>query len=248
MPQGQKLDLEKQVLMPLVADGQAVYAYQSPEYIKDVGTVERIAVAEQELKQGKVAARNLKNKQRCIFIDRDGTLNIYRGLIYREEQLELDQSAVEAIRLINQSGYMAIVITNQPVVARGLCEISDVKQIHKKLETLLGREGVFLDDILFCPHHPDKGYPEENPAYKIPCNCRKPQTGMIDACVQRYNIDVAQSWMIGDTTIDLQTGANAGTHTALVLTGEGGKDGKYTIEPELTANNLFEAVQNILGR
>lgn len=246
MSQGQKLDLEKQILAPLVAEEQAIYAYRSPEYIKDVGTVKRITVAEQELKQGKVATRNLKNKQRCIFIDRDGTLNIYRGLIHKEDQLELEQGAVEAIRRLNEAGYLAIVITNQPVVARGMCEIADVQQIHKKIETLLGREGVFLDDILFCPHHPDKGYPEENPAYKIPCGCRKPQTGMIDECVQRYNIDLAQSWMIGDTTVDLKTGINAGLHTALVLTGEGGIDGKYPMEPELAAENLLRAVESIL--
>lgn len=247
MPQGQKVDLEKQILAPLAVRGQAIYAYISPEYIKDVGTVGRITVAEQELKQGKVAARNLKNKQKCIFMDRDGTLNIYRGLIYQEDQFELEQGAVEAIRRINQRGYLAIVVTNQPVVARGMCEVSDVHQIHKKMETLLGQEGVFLDDILFCPHHPDKGYPEENPLYKISCSCRKPQTGMIDDCVQKYNIDVGQSWIIGDTTIDLQTGVNAGLHTALVLTGEAGKDGKYSIVPELTADNLEKAIEAIIN-
>ncbi|MEG0834604.1 MAG: HAD-IIIA family hydrolase [Hydrogenoanaerobacterium sp.] len=247
IPQGQKLDLEKQVLMPMAVEGRAIYAYSSPEYIKDVGTVERIAIAEQELNEGKVAARNLKNKQKCIFLDRDGTINVYRGLISEEDAFELEQTAVEAIRRINKAGYLAIVVTNQPVVARGMCDVVDVKEIHKKMETLLGREGVFLDDILFCPHHPDKGYPEENPVYKIPCTCRKPQTGMIDVCVDRYNIDLTRSWMVGDTTIDLQTGINAGLHTALVLTGEGGRDKKYIVEPELIVANILQAVEQIIN-
>ena len=246
IPQGQKLDLEKQILMPMVIEEKAVYAYRSPEYIKDVGTVERITVAEQELNEGKVTARNLKNKQKCIFLDRDGTINVYRGLISSDDEFELEETVIEAIRCINKAGYLAIVVTNQPVVARGMCDITDVEKIHKKMETLLGREGVFLDDILFCPHHPDKGYPEENPLYKIPCNCRKPQSGMVNACVVKYNIDLSTSWMIGDTTVDLQTGVNAGLHTALVLTGESGKDNKYQVVPEFIAANLLQAVEQIL--
>lgn len=247
IPQGQKCDLERDILEPLVQKGEAVYAYRSPEYIKDVGTPERIAAAAQELCSGKVAARNLRRRQRCLFVDRDGTLNVYRGLISREEELALEPVAAQAVRLANQAGWLTIVITNQPVVARGLCSVAQVKRIHNKLETLLGQEGALLDDILFCPHHPDKGYPEENPAYKIPCRCRKPDIGLIEECIRRYHIDPAASWMIGDTTIDLQTGVNAGLHTALVLTGEAGKDQKYQTVPQLTAANLLEAVQTILA-
>ena len=158
----------------------------------------------------------------------------------------MEGCAVDAIRKINQSGRLGIVITNQPVVARGLCEIEDVENIHKKMETLLGKEGVFLDDVFYCPHHPDKGYPEENPAYKIPCECRKPKTGMIREAAERYNIDLAGSWMIGDTTMDIQTGINAGMRTALVLTGEAGNDKKYDVKPDLVCRNLLDAVEKIL--
>jgi histidinol-phosphate phosphatase family protein len=150
--------------------------------------------------------------------------------------------------LINASGYLAIVVTNQPVVARGLCQMEDVERIHKKLETLLGQEGVYLDEIRFCPHHPDKGYPEENPAYKIPCHCRKPDIGMLEDCAQKYNVDLTASWVVGDTTVDIQTGKNAGTKTALVLTGDAGKDGKYDVEPDITCQNLKEAVIQILNQ
>lgn len=166
IPKNGKTDLEKEVLAPLCVDNGRVYAYKSPEYVKDVGTVERIQSATKDLDSGLVAARNLENSQKAIFLDRDGTINVKKGLVYEEDQFELEENAADAIRLINQSGYLAIVVTNQPVVARGLCGIDDVNKIHMKMETLLGVKGAYLDDILFCPHHPDKGYPEENPAYK----------------------------------------------------------------------------------
>lgn len=243
-----KTDLEKQLLSGMIEQNEAVYAYRSPEYIKDVGTVERIQTAEKELESGYIAARNLKNKQKAIFLDRDGTINRKNGLVSQEDQFVLEECAVEAIRTINKSGYLAIVITNQPVVARGLCEIEDIERIHNKMKTLLGREGVFLDEVCFCPHHPDKGYSEENPKYKIPCHCRKPDIGMIEQCAKRFNIDLSQSWMIGDTTVDIKTGKNAGTHTALVLTGDAGKDGKYDDTPDMICKDLLDAVKRIVGK
>ena len=243
-----KVDLERDVIAPLTRDGGAVYAYSSPEYVKDVGTPERIAEAVGDLKRGLPAVRCLKHPQKCIFLDRDGTINRYRGLISAEEDFELEFCAVQAVRAINKSGYLAIVVTNQPVVARGMCSIEDVMRIHNKMKTLLGREGAYLDEVLFCPHHPDKGYPDENPAYKISCRCRKPQTELIDGCVKKYNIDLRRSWMVGDTTTDIQTGRNAGLHTALVLTGEAGKDRKYPVKPEITAEDLLRAVKQITER
>lgn len=246
IPQGEKTDLEKQLLWPTAKEGGRVYAYLSPEYIKDVGTPERIAVAEEELRWGVVTTRNLERLQKCVFLDRDGTVNEYRGLISRPEQLELEKNVAEAIRLLNRSGYLAIIVTNQPVVARGMCSIEDMERIHEKLKTLLGQQGAYVDDIRFCPHHPDKGYPEENPAYKIPCRCRKPDIGMLEECAVAYNIDLKNSWMVGDTTVDIQTGINAGCKTALVLTGEAGQDKKYAVQADLTAENLLETVKLIL--
>jgi len=246
VPENTKVDLEKQLLTELIENEQPVYGYRSPEYIKDVGTVERIIRADEELKSGFVASRCLNKKQKAIFLDRDGTINKKNGLVCQEEQFELEDGVVEAIRKINQSGYLAIVVTNQPVVARGLCEVEDVEHIHMKMETLLGRDGVYLDAIRFCPHHPDKGYPEENPTYKVPCHCRKPDIGMLEDCVEQFNIDLSASWMVGDTTVDIKTGINAGTHTALVLTGDAGSDKKYDVTPELTCTNLQEAVEIIL--
>ncbi|MCM1284290.1 MAG: HAD-IIIA family hydrolase [Clostridium sp.] len=242
-----RLDFEKNVLKELIQKGQ-VYGYRTPEYVKDAGTPERFSSVSYAQREGLLEAKNLAYKQKCIFLDRDGTLNVYRGLITETEQIELEEGAAAAVRRINQSEYLVIVVTNQPVVARGMCSIEDVENIHKKLSVLLGVQGAFLDDIMFCPHHPDKGYPEENPAYKILCNCRKPGTAMIEKMAEKYHIDLSQSYMIGDTTTDIQTGINAGLKTVLLQTGEAGKDGKYEVKPDMISANLLDAVEEILGQ
>ncbi len=240
-----RMDLEKDVLRLLIQQGQMIFGYRSTEYVKDIGTMERIVLAEEDLKSGRITAKNLRKSQKCIFIDRDGTLNRYQGLISKAEDIELEEYVVDALSLLNQSEWLVIVITNQSVVARGMCGVEDVKNIHKKLETLLGNEGVYVDDILFCPHHPEKGFSGENPAYKIPCDCRKPGIGLIKQCKEKYHIDLSQSWMVGDTTIDIQTGKNAGLRTVLLKTGEAGRDGKYNVKPDFLADNLLGAVEHI---
>ena len=242
-----KTDFEKDILALMAASGEAIYAYKSPEYVKDVGTVDRIEKAVAELDAGLISRKNLSNKQSAIFLDRDGTINKLNDFIYKAEDLLLEDGVIEAIRAINSSGLLAIVITNQPAVARGLCDTGDIDYIHKKLKTLLGKEGVFLDDIFYCPHHPDKGYPEENPLYKIDCECRKPKTGMIELAKDKFNIDLASSYMIGDSTMDIELAKKAGLKSVLVMTGLGGSDNKYDAVPDFTAENLYEAVQKILG-
>lgn len=242
----QKMDLEKDILQVLVEAQKPIYGYSSPEYVKDVGTVERVLRTMQDIEMGVVEAKSLKRKQKCIFLDRDGTINQHRGLIYKEEDFVLEDSAVEAIRKINEAGWLAVVITNQPVVARGLCTIDEVENIHRKMSALLGAQGVFLDAVFYCPHHPDKGYPGENPDYKMPCSCRKPQIGMINEASEQYNIDLENSWMVGDTTVDIQTGKNAGIKTVLVLTGDAGSDKKYDVQPDFVCENILVAVEKIL--
>jgi len=247
VPEPVKRNLENDIIKGMIDDGEPVYGYRSPEYVKDVGTVDRIAQGLADIESGFISARCLKQKQKCIFLDRDGTINKKNGFIANEDAFELEDCALEAIKKINKSGYLAVVITNQPSVARGLCQIEDIERIHKKLSTILGREGVYVDDIRFCPHHPDKGFPEENPIYKIVCDCRKPKTGMIDAAAEKFNIDLSQSWMVGDTTMDMQTGINAGVRTALVMTGDAGQDKKYDVQPDMVCKDLLEAVEMILA-
>ncbi len=136
-----KIDLDRDVLKPNIKSGR-IYAYDTPEYIKDMGTPDRFYEVEEDIKSGKVKARNLKNKQKAVFLDRDGTINKYVGFLTKPEQFELIPGVTEAIKKINKSGYLAIVVTNQPVIARGDCTWEDLQEIHNKMETELGKEGV----------------------------------------------------------------------------------------------------------
>jgi histidinol-phosphate phosphatase family protein len=246
LPDKEKVDLEKDIVFPLFKEKKKVFAYVSPEYVKDAGTPERLRSAERDMRLGITTAKNLDSPQKCIFLDRDGTLNRYNDLIRRPEELELEETAAEAVSAINKSDYLAVVVTNQPVVARGLCTEEELGNIHNKLETLLGEEGAYLDGIMYCPHHSDKGYPGENPLYKIPCRCRKPGTGMIEECAGRFHIDVSKSFIIGDSTLDIQTGKNAGMKTILIKTGQAGSDRKYHVTADRICSNVKEAVQTIL--
>ena len=241
-----KTDFEKDILANQVKLGASIYAYHTPEYVKDVGTVDRINATVEELKSGLIQSKNLKNKQRAIFLDRDGTMNVSKGFISKADDLELIPDTIDAIKAINKSGALAIVITNQPVIARGECSFEELHNIHNKLKTLLGEKGAFVDDIFYCPHHPDKGFEGEVPELKFDCECRKPKTGMIDEAVKKYNIDLSKSYMVGDSTMDLETARNAGIKSVLVNTGFAGNDGKYDRSCDIEADNLFDAVEKII--
>ncbi len=241
-----KIDIEKDVIVPNINNNN-IYSYKTSEYLKDMGTYDRLSEVESHISKGIVSKRKLSNLQKCIFLDRDGTINRKNGLICKPEQLELEDSAATAISKINHSGYLCIVISNQPVIARNLCTFDELSEIHNKMETLLGNEGAFIDDIYFCPHHPDSGYPEERKEYKIECDCRKPKIGMIMEAKKKYNIDLDQSFIIGDTTTDIMTGINANLKTVLVNTGDKGLDGKYDISADIICENVNEAVEYILA-
>lgn len=233
----QKIDLDRQLLKPLAGSGK-MYVYDSPEYVKDMGTPERYRAVCEDYHSGKVKAKNLQNKQKAIFIDRDGTINKYVGFLRSINDFELIPGVAEAIRLINESGYLAIVVTNQPVIARGEVTKEELQEIHNKMETLLGNEGVYLDSIYYCPHHPHKGYEGERIEYKIECECRKPKPGMILKAAKDYNIDLSQSWMIGDGENDIKAGLSAGCKTALIGEEDYGQD--------LTVNSLINFVKAVL--
>ena len=210
-----KVDLDRQLLKPLAGTGK-MFCYDSPEYVKDMGTPERYYSVCEDYKAGRVSGKNLKNKQKAIFLDRDGTINKYVGFLRDIDEFELLDGVADAIQEINASGYLAIVATNQPVIARGEVSFDELEMIHNKMETLLGQKGAYLDVIYFCPHHPHKGYEGERPEVKFDCECRKPKPGMLLKAAQEFNIDLAQSWMIGDGENDIKAGMNAGCKTALI--------------------------------
>jgi D,D-heptose 1,7-bisphosphate phosphatase len=214
-----KVDLDRQILKPLCGTGK-MFCYDSPEYVKDMGTPERFNGVCADFAHGTVSAKNLKNKQKAIFLDRDGTINKYVGFLRDINDFELLPGVAEAIRKINASGYLAIVVTNQPVIARGEVTFDQLQEIHNKMETLLGQEGAYIDGIYFCPHHPDKGFEGEVPELKIDCDCRKPKPGMLLKAAEDFNIDLSQSWMVGDGENDVKAGLNAGCKTALIGQGK----------------------------
>lgn len=214
--QPDKIDLDRDVLKPNIASGK-IFAYDTPEYIKDMGTPDRFHEVEHDLLSGKVAARNLSNRQKAIFLDRDGTINAYKGFLTHLEDFELLPRVAEAIREINKSGYLCIVVSNQPVIARGDCSFDDLKAIHDKMETLLGKEGAFVDAIYYCPHHPDKGFEGERVEYKIDCDCRKPKPCLFFQAAKDWNINLHESYMIGDSERDVVAGNSAGCKQSYLI-------------------------------
>jgi D,D-heptose 1,7-bisphosphate phosphatase len=211
-----KIDLDRDVLKPNIPTGK-IYTYDTPEYIKDMGTPDRYYEVEKDIQTGKVKARNLSRKQKAVFLDRDGTLNKYVRFLRSADEFELLPGAAEAVKMINKSGYLAIVVTNQPVIARGECSWEELQRIHDKMETELGKEGAFLDGIYVCPHHKDKGFEGERPEYKYDCDCRKPKAGLFLQAAKEFNIDLNQSIMIGDSDRDVEAGENAGCFKSILI-------------------------------
>ncbi|HCA19874.1 MAG TPA: D,D-heptose 1,7-bisphosphate phosphatase [Treponema sp.] len=216
----EKIDLDRDILKPHVKDS-AIYAYDTPEYIKDMGTPDRYYSVEKDIKSGLVEKRNLSHRQKAVFLDRDGTINKYAGFLTDIKQMELLPGAADAIREINNSGYLAVVITNQPVIARGEISFEQLNEIHNKLEVLLGKEGAYIDALYYCPHHPDKGFEGERPEYKKICGCRKPSTGLIEQAAKDFNIDVSNSFMIGDSEQDAECGRKAGCKKSIRIATNG---------------------------
>ncbi len=243
-----KMDFEKDLLIPTIGcDG--AYAYRSSEYVKDAGTPGRYETVINDCSKGVIAAKCLKNPQKAIFLDRDGTINVFGDFVTDPSKLKLMPQASEAIKRINGSSYLAICITNQPVIARGETTFEGLHEIHCKMEDLLGNEGAYLDDIFFCPHHPDKGFPGEVPALKIDCDCRKPKIGMLLKAKEKYNIDLSASWFVGDTCQDVQTGINAGCKTILLLGGDPKPYVKYgDAKPDYICDTVDQAVDYILSQ
>ena len=229
-PQG-KVDLDRQILKPLCGSNM-MFCYDSPEYVKDMGTPERFHQVEADYKNGVVQAKNLTNKQKAIFLDRDGTINKYVGFLRNIDDFELIEGVAEAIKLINQSGYLVIVVTNQPVIARGEVTWEELNEIHKKMATLFGKEGAYVDGIYICPHHPDKGFEGERPEYKIDCDCRKPKPGLLLQAAKDFNIDLSESYMIGDSHRDVEAGENAGVKKSIKV-------------EENKENGVFECLKDI---
>lgn len=244
----QPLDFGRDLFPAMLAQKKRLLAYVSPEYIKDIGTPERHDRVGAEYDRGVVQRSSLATPQRAVFLDRDGTLVREVNGLTSPDQLELLPGAAQAVRELNHHGWLAILVTNQPVVAKGFCTEADIAVIHNKLDTLLGREHAYLDRVYWCPHHPEKGFAGERPELKMDCDCRKPKPGMVLQAARDLNLDLTACWLVGDTTTDVETARNAGIKSVLLGTGHAGRDDKYKTTPTASAMNLLDSVRRIMAK
>ncbi len=240
-------DFAKDLFPAMVAECARLHGHISVEYIKDIGTPARLDKAERHLVNGIVARARRSSRQRAVFLDRDGTLNELRGHLAAAEDLALIPGAGEAVKLLNDAEYRVVVVTNQPVLARGELTSAGLERIHARLESELGKAGAYLDALHYCPHHPHKGYPGEVAELKRDCNCRKPGNAMVMRAAAAMNIDLAQSWLVGDSTADMALASATGMSSILVKTGEGGRDGKYAAVPDHVVPSIREAAALIVA-
>lgn len=186
-------------------------------------------------------------KRRAVFIDRDGTISEEVGYVNHPSRYRVFPYSAAAIRLLNESDWLAILVTNQAGVARGYFTEDVIGSVHGILRHELEREGARLDAIYYCAHHPSVG----QPPYRLDCDCRKPRPGLIHRAAEEFQIDLDQSWMVGDRYSDIELARNAGLHAAFVLSGYGLGEWEYQRpawqhQPDLVAENLLDAVQKII--
>jgi D-glycero-D-manno-heptose 1,7-bisphosphate phosphatase len=188
-------------------------------------------------------------KRPALFMDRDGTISEEVGYVNHPSRFRVFPYTAEAIKLLNDNGWLAIVVTNQAGVARGYFAEDVIVQVHDRLRQDLETASAKLDAIYYCAHHPSVG----EPPYRFECDCRKPKTGLIDRAAADFEIDLERSWMVGDRYGDIELARNAGLHAAFVLSGYGRGEwefqrGSWKLEPEVVADNLLEAARMIIER
>ncbi len=189
----------------------------------------------------------MSGERRAVFIDRDGTISEEVGYVNHVSRYRVFPFAAEAVRLLNESGRLAVLVTNQAGVARGYFKEELIAAVHNQLEEELARGGARLDAVYYCPHHPSVG----EPPYRFDCDCRKPRPGLLLRAARELDLDLSRCWMVGDRYSDTELARNAGTRAAFVLTGYG--RGEYEHQshawehrPDLVAENLLEAVRKII--
>ncbi len=187
--------------------------------------------------------------RRAVFMDRDGTISEEIGYVNHPARYRVFPYAANAVRLLNESDRLAILVTNQAGVARGYFTEDLIGEVHAILRSELEREGAHLDAIYYCAHHPSVG----SVPYRVDCECRKPRPGLIRRAAEEFDIDLAESWMIGDRYSDIELARNAGVRAAFVMSGYGRGEWEYQRdvwqhEPDLVAEDLLDAVKQITRR
>ena len=187
-------------------------------------------------------------KRRAVFMDRDGTISEEIGYVNHPSRYRVFPYSAEAVRRLNEAGWLAILVTNQAGVARGYFTEDLIGAVHGVLTEELGKEGARLDAIYYCAHHPTVGVEP----YRLDCDCRKPRPGLIRRAVEEFDIDAGESWMVGDRYSDIELAHNAGVRSAFVLSGYGRGEWEYQRaawkhQPDLVAEDLLEAVEKIVS-
>jgi histidinol-phosphate phosphatase family protein len=225
-----------------------LYGYRSCEYIKDVGTPDRLERAARHLRSGRVARLALRTAKPALFLDRDGVINEEVDGVFEPGQVKLIAGAAAAIRAFNDAGIPVICVTNQPGLAKGFMRWEDLRAVGGEIDHHLAEQaGAYLDDILICPHHPEAGWDGEVPQLKIDCDCRKPKDGMLRHAALSHNIDLSRSWLVGDRYCDIAAAHAAGVKSVLVKTGHGGNDSDlFDVTPLHVSADLASAAGLIL--
>ena len=235
-------------VFPRLAREASLFAYRSCEYVKDIGTPDRLLRAERHLREGRLNRLALRTAKPAIFVDRDGVINEERGGVHARSGVSLIKGSAAAIRSFNDVGIPVICVTNQPDLAKGKMTWDDLRAVTGEIDYQLAEEaGAYIDDIFICPHHPERGWPGEVPELKVPCDCRKPSDGLIRRASQSHHIDLGRSWLVGDRYCDVVAAATAGLRSVLVSTGHGGDDeGLYHVRPDRHCADLRTAAEFIL--
>jgi len=189
----------------------------------------------------------MSGTRRAVFIDRDGTISEEVGYVNHVSRYRVFPFAAEAVRTLNEAGWLAVLVTNQAGVARGYFAEEMIGAVHGVLAAELERGGARLDAVYYCPHHPTVG----EPPYRLDCDCRKPRPGLIRRAAAELGLDLARCWMVGDRHSDTELARNAGVRSAFVLSGYGRGELEHQSQawqhrPDLVAENLLEAVRKIV--
>jgi len=253
IPKNKKYDFAKELIPDLMSKGRSVKGFVSNNFFREIGRVEKYEKFKDEIrKKGEVLeeAGKTSEKAKAVFLDRDGVIieNAKNGI--KSGQVRLMSGAGQAIAKLNQAGYKTIVVTNQPEIAKGFVTFEEVNQANEQIKKVIAKDKAHLDAIYICPHHPEKGFKGEIKELKIDCDCRKPKPGMILRAAREHNLDLKESWIVGDSKSDIKAGQLTGVKTILVTSG-GGSGSRHEKElentiPDYAVKDLLDAIKIIL--
>jgi D,D-heptose 1,7-bisphosphate phosphatase len=193
-----KLDLDKNLLPIWIEIGSRIHAHFTGGIVRDFGTPQRL----REVVEESAILKQDSTRRKAIFLDRDDTLIADQGDFTNLKEPKIFSDAFIFLQSATRQGYLIFVLTNQPSIAKGFVSIDETLSFHANIEWSFAKSNAPIQEILFCPHHPEAGHLGENPQYKFSCNCRKPKRGMVEKAISEYEIDLTSSILIGDSWRD----------------------------------------------